>query len=394
MALKVLQIVKTAVGASWAYHQVRVLCSLGIEIVVALPSETEGLAPLYRKAGAEVVRADVDFPARRPWLLPARLRACRELVRRVQPDLIHTHHVGPTLIVRMALGKKSPVPRLFQVPGPLHLEHQPFVALELQTAGPQDHWVATCKWTQKRYYDLGISANRLFLSYYGTDLKPFQGMRTGLLRKELGISCEIPLVGMVSYIYAPKWFLGQVRGLKGHEDFFAAFRRVSKIKHEARGVVIGGAWGNAQWYERRLRRLGSEVCNGSLTFLGTRTDVPVLYPDLDLAVVASHSEGTGGVVEPLLSGVPVVATNVGGLPEIVMAGKTGWLVPPRKPVMLAEAILESLTNRAEARRRAVDGQRLASSLFNVEQTGREIADVYSKVLGAPLSSRPPGHASD
>src|SRR5215472_14597633 len=95
--MKVLQIVKTVVGAKWAYEQVRVLCSLGIEIVVALPSDTEGLAPLYSKAGASVVRADLDFPARTPWLLPVRLAAYRDLVRRVRPDLIHTHHVGTML---------------------------------------------------------------------------------------------------------------------------------------------------------------------------------------------------------------------------------------------------------------------------------------------------------
>src|SRR5215831_3418293 len=147
--MKVLQIVKTTVGANWAYEQVRVLCSLGVEIVVALPSETEGLAPLYRKAGADVVRAELDFPARRPWLLPVRLEGYRELVRRIQPDLIHTHHVSTMLAVRLALGKKSAIPRVYQVAGPFHLEHKLFAGLDVHTAGPQDRWIATCKWTER-----------------------------------------------------------------------------------------------------------------------------------------------------------------------------------------------------------------------------------------------------
>ena len=61
-SMKVLHIVKTAVGANWAYEQVRVLCSLGIEVVVALPSDTEGLAPKYRQAGATVRPRQPRFP--------------------------------------------------------------------------------------------------------------------------------------------------------------------------------------------------------------------------------------------------------------------------------------------------------------------------------------------
>ena len=377
--MKVLQIVKTAVGATWACEQVRVLCSLGIEVVVALPSDTESLAPKYREAGATVIRASLDLPMRQSWRIPETLRVCREIVASIQPDLIHTHHVGTTFVVRLALGKNSRVPRVFQVAGPLHLEHSLFAALDVRTAGPQDRWIATCRWTQRKYREMGVSPDRVFLSYSGTDLKPFRGTRTGLLRRELGISPEIPLVGMVCYMYAPKWFLGQLHGLKGHEDFFAAFLRVREIRPEIRGVIIGGAWGNGAWYEKRLRRLGSDLCDGSLTFLGTRADVPALYPDLDLAVVPSHTENVGGAVEPLLSGVPVVATNVGGLPDLVLQDQTGWLTPARDPEALAKSILEVLGNREEARRRAQAGRKRARELFDVEITGREIDTIYQKV---------------
>jgi glycosyltransferase involved in cell wall biosynthesis len=133
-------------------------------------------------------------------------------------------------------------------------------------------------------------------------------------------------------------------------------------------------------YERRLHKLGAEVGNGWLTFLGTRRDIPAIYPDLDLAVVPSHSENCGGAIEPLLSCVPVVTTNVGGLPDLVQNGKTGWLVPPRNPKELAHAILEALQNPAEGRRRAKEGQSLAQSMFEVKTTGREVAAVYEKIL--------------
>jgi glycosyltransferase involved in cell wall biosynthesis len=379
--MKVLHIVKTAVGANWAYEQVRVLCSLGIEVVVALPSDTEGLAPKYRQAGATVLRANLDFPANNPWRLPATLRACRQLVADVRPDLIHTHHVGPTFITRLALGKNSKIPRVFQVAGPLHLENRFFAWLDIALAGPCDSWLATCQWTRQKYQALGIHPARVFLSYAGTDTKRFATTRTGLLRNELGISANTRLVGMVAYMYAPKWFLGQRQGLKGHEDFIHALSLVRKTNPDIRGVIIGGPWGRATRYETHLRALGAKRCGGALTFLGTRRDIPAIYPDLDLAVVPSHSENCGGAVEPLLSGVPVVATNVGGLPDLVQEHKTGWLVPPRNAKALAYAILEALQDQDEARRRALEGQNLARNLFDIERTGPETAAAYQKVLG-------------
>jgi glycosyltransferase involved in cell wall biosynthesis len=114
--------------------------------------------------------------------------------------------------------------------------------------------------------------------------------------------------------------------------------------------------------------------------------VPVIYPDLDLAVVPSHSENCGGAVEPLLSGVPVVATNVGGLPDLIEDGKTGWLVPPCNPEALARAMLEALQNRQEARFRTAQGQERARLLFDVERIGREVVGIYEQVLAR--SARP------
>jgi glycosyltransferase involved in cell wall biosynthesis len=373
--MKILHIVKTAVGAGWVYQQVRVLCSLGFDVIVVLPSASVGLAPKYKDAGATVIPLAFDFPFRRPWQIPSLLRSCKNLVAEVQPDVIHTHHVGTTLMLRAALGQFSPTPRIFQVPGPLHLEHRFFAKLDISS--------------KRKYRSLGIQPDRVFLSYPGTDLTTFNEHRTGALRRELNLPPDVPLVGMVCYMYAPKRFLGQSTGLKGHEDFIGAFQIAQKTIPNLRGVIIGGAWNGAAKYEQRLRRIGHTACPDSLTFLGTRSDVPALYPDLDLAVVASHSENVGGAVEPLLSGVPVVSTNVGGLPDLVQPGITGTLVPPRDPQSLAAATLSSLKNPTEAHRLALAGQQMARQLFNVETTAREVAQIYSQLASTPPDSRLP-----
>jgi len=378
--MKILHIVKTVTGATWVYHQVRVLCSLGFEIVVALPSATAGLAPKYQEAGASVVPINLDVPTKHPWQISAVFKSCRTLVQTVRPDIIHTHHVGTTLVVRAALGKSSPIPRIFQVPGPLHLEHSFFAHLDTSLAGPCDHWIAACRWTESKYHQLGVPSQRVSLSYPGTDLNLFTCTRKNNLRRELRLAPDTPLVGMVCYMYAPKRFLGQTTGLKGHEDFIAAFPIAKKKFPNLHGVIIGGAWNGAKKYENHLRELGHRHCNGYLSFLGTRSDVPALYPDLDLAVVPSHSENLGGAVEPLLSGVPVIATTVGGLPDLVQEGVSGRLVPPRNPQAIADAILASLQNRAETQRLAVAGHKMTRHLFDVERTAREVAQIYAALL--------------
>jgi glycosyltransferase involved in cell wall biosynthesis len=279
----------------------------------------------------------------------------------------------------MALGRGHEVPRIFQVPGPLHLEHRPFRALDLFTSGPRDWWVASCRWTRDEYLRCGVPPERVFLSYYGTDVDAFPS-KGSTFREELGVARETPLVGLVAHVYRPKYVLGQTRGLKGHEDFIDAVGLVLRRWPDARAVIVGGPWSGAKRYEARLRTRARRVGRDRILFTGHRTDIPSIYADLDVAVHPSLSENCGGAVESLAAGRPTVATAVGGLPDVVIDGETGWLVPPRDPERLAAAILEALENRDEARRRAAAGQALVRKLFDVRRTGREIASIYAQVL--------------
>lgn len=375
--MRVLHLVKTSHGARWALRQVEVLQRLGIDVVVALPDAKAGLAPEYRRAGATVVAADLDFTAREPWRLRAALRRCRALVDDVAPDLIHSHFVSTTLVARLALGRAHPIPRVFQVPGPLHLEHAGFARLDRGTAGQSDYWIGSCRWTCERYRQLGVPQPRIFLSYYGTDPARLRSTAHGQLRSGLGLDAQATLVGLVAYLYAPKRYLGQRRGLKGHEDFIDAVATTAALAPQVHGVVVGGPWGAATAYEQRLRR---RAAGAPITFTGIRHDVPAVYADLQIAVHPSLSENCGGAVESLAAGVPTIATAVGGLPDVVIDGDTGWLVPPRDPVQLSSTLLDVLRHPLEARRRARRGRELVSRLFDVERTAREIADVYRQIL--------------
>ena len=376
--MKVLHLVKTSVGATWALRQMRALVTLGVEVHVALPPGP--LVPAYQAAGIVVHPLQVDLPVYKPWTWSGMFAKLRRLVAEVEPAIIHSHFVGTTLTMRMALGKSHPVPRVFQVPGPLHLEHPLFRQAELQTAGPSDYWVGSCRWTCTRYCQSGVGAERVFLSYYGIDLDTFTSHEPGALRSKLGVDVDTKLVGMVAYMYAPKRYLGQRRGLKGHEDLIDAMVICLRSEPNLRCVFIGGAWGNATSYERQVRKYAEQRLGTYAVFLGTRADVSYLYPDLDVVVHPSHSENVGGAAESLLLAVPNIATNVGGFPDVVRPGETGWLVPAKQPDQLAPAILDALHDPARARAQAAQGQAHVRALFDVRETARQIHIIYETIM--------------
>lgn len=376
--MKVLHLVKTAVGATWALRQMRELVRLGVEVHVAVPPGP--LVQQYETAGVQIHLAQLDFPMRRPNEILGRLHQMRELVEQVRPDIIHSHFVGTTLTMRLALGKSHPTPRVFQVPGPLHLEHALFRAAEIGLAGKSDYWIGSCKWTCERYAQSGISESRIFLSYYGTDVDTFSQPQKGKLRTMLEVSSDTKIVGMVAFMYAPKYYLGQTRGLKGHEDLIDALALCQQKRDDVIGVFIGGAWNQAARYERQVREYGRQKCGDRAIFLGSRNDVSELYPDFDVTVHPSHSENVGGAVESLLMSIPTITTRVGGFPDVVISGETGWLVPPRKPAVLAETIGDVLGNPSAACQFAANGQKIVTDLFDVRHTAAQVFGVYHQII--------------
>jgi len=378
--VKVLHLLKTSVGGSWALRQMKELVRMGVEVHAAIPP-SGSLLPQYNAAGVVVHPFQFDFPIRNLQKFPSISKNLKRLVSQLKPDIIHSHFVGTTLTMRLSLGRRHFIPRIFQVPGPLHLENRFFRWGEIITSGSRDYWIGSCQWTVKRYIKSGISENRVFLSYYGIDLNDFALTKpTGKLRKELNIEREIPLIGMVAYMYAPKWYLGHRRGIKGHEDLIDALAICRKKIPNLKGVFVGGAWGNAVDYEQSVHEYAKKVLGDSALFLGTRNDVTQIYPDLDIAVHPSHSENVGGACESLLLGVPTIATNVGGLPDVVIPEKTGWLVPPKNPERLSLAILQVLSNLSHARQLALNGQVYVREIMDVKRNAFEVLQIYERIL--------------
>src|ERR1019366_2609327 len=161
--MRILHIVKTSGGAAWAALEAAELARLGVEVHVAVPAAEGSSMRLWEEAAAKIHIASLDYPATSPWRLPSVCSRARAIVASVKPDVIHTHHVGPTLVMRHALGRSHSIPRVFQVPGPLHLEHWLYRTWDLACAGANDFWIASSRCIKNHYLQAGVDSGKLFL---------------------------------------------------------------------------------------------------------------------------------------------------------------------------------------------------------------------------------------
>jgi glycosyltransferase involved in cell wall biosynthesis len=354
-----------------------------VDVHVALPDARGAAVAEWERSGAHLHIVPLALPVQAPWKLGEACRRARSLVKQIGPDLIHSHFVTTTLLMRHALGKKHLIPRVFQVPGPLHMEHMLCRAVDLSSSGSQDYWIGSSRYILERYRRAGIPDSRLFLSYYGMRTGAIAIARSGM-RQQFGLGEDQFVVGNINIIYPPKYFVGQRIGLKSHETVIDALGLVIRERRDVQGLLIGGPWSGGKAYFDRLRQRALRVGRGRIQMPGhIRHDlVCKVWPDFDCAVHAPISENCGGVVEPSLAAVPVVATATGGIPEVIIHGFTGHIVETRDPRALADAILNVLDHQDEHRLRAAVGQRLVRHMFDVRRTAGEIQQIYAYILGA------------
>lgn len=374
---------KTNVGAGWAFRQIQKLLEQGVEVEVVLPEDTTGFAVEYKKLGVKVHPFDASLPIKKPWQIISKSLAFRKLVKNCNPDIIHCHFVTNIIFCRIAL-RKLPIPRLFQVPGPLHLENFIYRFIEIKSANRDDYWAGSCKKTCEIYKKSGVPSNRVFLAYYTADFEEYAktSKRTNKLRNELRIPPDTILVGMIGYFYKPKIHLLQFYGLKGHEDFIEAMKIVSEKNKSIKAVIIGGPAANSEVYMEKMKKRALKTCGQTIQFTGFREDILELYPDLDIAVHPSRSENFGGAMESLSKGIPTITSDVGGFPEIIIDGVTGYMVKAGNHTDLANKILYVAKHYEEAKKVTIQGQKLILSMNN-ELSTKQIMGIYNALISIP-----------
>lgn len=372
--MKILQLVKTSDAAGWAMIQMQDLVREGYEVHVAMPIGGK-LMENYKKSG--IIIHPIDYSLGR---LGKSIRRLRKIVDEVKPDVIHSHFFITTIVMRLGL-RKYRIPRVFQLAGPSHLYYTFLKKIDITISQKdRDYWIGSCKFSCDVYLEAGIAPNRVFLSYYqGEPLEEPVFKDEKKLRHEMGLPDSAIIIGMISYMYPPKKYVGQKRGIKGHEDFIEAISFASKVNPNIYGMCIGGAWNGHVEYERQIHEFAQKLTD-HVVFCGTRKNIPEIYPEFYCAVQPSVQENWGGAAQAFRYKCPVIATNTGGLPDIVIDDVTGYLVPPRDPKALAEAILKMVADPEKAQAMMLKGREHYAQLK--EQNRGSLGRIYSTITKA------------
>jgi glycosyltransferase involved in cell wall biosynthesis len=198
--------------------------------------------------------------------------------------------------------------------------------------------------------------------------------RRARTRAEIGIPPEAPVVGTVSSLVP----------MKGLEHFIAAAGLIAAERPDARFVIVGPAPSSHTAYAARLAREAADLdLPQPIVFAGEQTEVERWYPAFDVDVIASlpRSEGTTTTaLEAQSCGVPVVATRVGAVGDVVEEGVTGMLVPPERPEALAESVLRILDDQALRNRLSAAGRKAALERFDAEKVSEIYVAAYESAL--------------
>jgi len=292
------------------------------------------------------------------------------MMRRYRPHIVHTHTAKAGFLGRIAA-------HLMGVPVIVHTFHGNvfhgyfskrktglIVRIEQMLSRITDRIIVLSEQQQTEIRDLGIGRKEQFrIVPLGLDLERFlnASTRRGVLRQELGIAPDTPIVGIVARLVP----------IKAVHLFIEAIKQVQAHHPHVQFVIVGDGESRLQ-LEALARQL--EV-TASLHFLGFRSDLPDIYADLDCVALCSYNEGLPvAIIEALASARPVVATDVGSVRTLITPGVTGCLVPAGDVTALANGIVETLNDPRAAAGWGRAGQ---ERVYPYLDTGRLVADIES-----------------
>jgi glycosyltransferase involved in cell wall biosynthesis len=351
-------------------------------LVVGLEDAREGsLEDLATLKGVTVERIHALGREIRPLSDFRALRELVQLMRHFRPAVVHTHAAKAGLLGRIAA-------RWTGVPVVVHTFHGHvlrgyfgplksafFTRLEQFLGSLSDCLVAVSDAVKQDLVDLGVApADRICVIPLGLELTHLSSsLPRGSLRHEAGFPEDAPLVGAV----------GRLVPIKDLQTLLAAVPLVRKSLPETRFSIVGDGEARSLLLEESVR-LG---VSGVVFFHGWRRDLSEVLGDLDLVVNCSRNEGTPvALIEALAAGRPVVATRVGGTPDLLGDGARGLLVPPGDPVALASAIVTALREPEPARVRAERGQKHVLATHGAPRLIDDIDQLYRELLAAKVGA--------
>lgn len=218
--------------------------------------------------------------------------------------------------------------------------------------------------------DEGVTQDKLRLIYNGIDLSPYKNAaNSDKTRKELSIGSEALVITIVANLIP----------YKGHEDLLQALGLITKkLPISWKLLVIGRDDG----LQKNLEKLAAKHdISEHILWLGQRDDVANLLTASDIAVLCSHEEGfSNAILEAMAAELPVIATDVGGNAEAVQHNKTGFIIPPKDPKSLSNAILKLSENTERRLEFAQNGKQKAIQAFGSKICSEQYDSLYQAAI--------------
>lgn len=294
------------------------------------------------------------------------------VIRRVRPHIVHTHMAKAGTTARLAA-------RLARVPIVIHTYHghvfhsyfdarttAMYLAIERALGLLTDRIVVVGERQREEIARYGVAPSSKLVSIpLGL---PIEEMLTaeceaGRLRAELGVPAETPLVGIIARLVP----------IKAHEYFLQAAAQIVQRRPGVQFVIVGDGERRAE-----LETLTRDLeLSDRVRFLGWRRDLRAIYADLDVVALCSLNEGSPvAVIEAMAAARPVVATDVGGVGEVVDDGRTGILIAARDAAALAAGIERFLDKPGWAHEVGLRARSSVYPHFSVRRLVRDVEDLY------------------
>ncbi|HEY3131646.1 MAG TPA: glycosyltransferase family 4 protein [Acidobacteriota bacterium] len=241
-----------------------------------------------------------------------------------------------------------------------------------------DRFVAISEKIRQVLLDYNIDANRINVVRSAVDPAPFNQLDRGEARprlaRELNIPPERTLLGTA----------GQLAGYKDHSMLLRALKILQDSAVESH-CVIAGEGNRRTALESEIVQLGLD---SAVTLLGFRRDIPDLLAALDVFVMPSRTEGLGlAVLEAFHAGTCVVATSAGGIPEMVIAGKTGLLSAPGDSVAFAANLAQAIANPRLRQSLAMEARNFAFREFSLDAMVEGNLALYQEIISKNTKPR-------
>ena len=356
---------KTILETHRAIDPGRVRLSLGVFVTRHETGESPFVAAA-REYGMPVhfIRGYNQYDPRLIWQVV-------DLVRSHSFDIVHAHEVKSDVIAYLAsLLRRVPIVTTMHGWIGNSRKARVFTRVDRRVVRGFDRVIAVSGQIERELAAAGVPSDRLRLLHNAIVLDRYR--RTGrsgwLAAHSGGVPMTRPVLASI----------GRLSFEKGHADLIEALAVLARRGRRV-SLVLAGDGPERSHLVEQIRSRGLE---GSVLLPGYLAEPQRLLEESDLMVLPSHTEGLpNAVLEALAMEVPVLATRVGGTPEVVTHGETGWLVPSRQPDALADGIEAFLADPEGWRRMAGRGRAIVEENFSFERRTRRLEALYAEMIG-------------